>query len=67
MNKYQPVQPIAINSDEFPALTRLAARVSNLATLSRDDLQLMLESEDGCAMPRELLDIALSINIGERL
>ena len=65
MNKYQPVQPLAVNSNEFPALARLAAQVSDLAAQGTDDLQAALESSSGVAMPRELLDIAMSINLGE--
>lgn len=65
MNKYQPVQPITVNSDEFPALARLAMRVSLLATQGTDNLQAALERQDHVAMPRELLDIAISISIGE--
>jgi len=64
MNKYQPVQPITVNSDEFPALARLATQVSSLSARGVSELQAALES-DGVAMPRELLDIAISISIGE--
>lgn len=65
MNKYQPVQSIAVNSDEFPALARLAAQVSQLASQGETNLQARLES-DGIGMPQELLDLALSIAIGEK-
>ena len=64
MSKYQPVQPITVNSDEFPALHRLAAQVSDLASQGTDNLQAKLEAS-GAAMPRELLDLAISISIGE--
>ncbi len=65
MNKYQPVQPITVNSEEFPALTRLATQVSTLAAQGTDNLQAALERQSGVAMPRELLDLAISISIGE--
>lgn len=65
MNKYQPVQPIAINSNEFPALHRLATQVSTLAARGTDNLQATLERQTGVAMPRELLELAISISIGE--
>ncbi len=63
-SKYQPVQPITVTPSEYPALTRLATQVSTLAAQGTQDLQAALES-DGIKMPRELLDLAISISIGE--
>lgn len=63
-SKYQPVQPITVNSEEFPALIRLATQVSALSSLSSDEMRTALEYS-GVAMPQELLDLAISISIGE--
>lgn len=62
--KYEPIQKITVTPTEYPALTRLATQVSTLAARGTDNLQATLEA-DGIKMPQELLDIAISISIGE--
>ena len=63
--KYDPVQPVTITQAEYPALHRLAARTYELAQCGTMDLQSEIERQDGVAIPTELLDIAISISIGE--
>lgn len=63
-SKYQPVLPVTVTPAEFPALHALAAQTYKLVELGHPDIKAALEIS-GVAMPQELLDLAISISIGE--